>query len=78
MRWEHPSGWYGGPVVEFQSGWPVDFADTLAADHSVLLGARAGYQSAHGFSAFVEGKNLTDKTYAATTGVANPASPAAA
>ena len=78
VRWEHPSGWYGGPVVEFQSGWPVDFADTLAADHSVLLGARAGYQNAHGFSAFVEGKNLTDETYAATTGVANPASPAAA
>ena len=77
MRWEHVSGWYAGPVLEYQSGWPVDYAGTLAADASLLLGARAGYQTTRGFSGFIEGRNLADETYAATTGIANPAAPAA-
>lgn len=77
LRWEHPRGWYGGPVLEYQSGWPVDFAGTLEAEGSLLIGARAGYRSARGFSAFVEGRNLADRTHAATTGIANPAAPAA-
>jgi iron complex outermembrane recepter protein len=75
LRWEQ-DGWYAGPTVEYQSGWPVDFAGTLEADAAVLLGARAGYDAGSGFSAFIEGRNLLDETYAATTGVANPAAPA--
>jgi iron complex outermembrane receptor protein len=47
----------------------VDFAETLFADPYALLGFKVGYRSEHGFSVFVEAKNLTDKKYAATTGV---------
>lgn len=75
LRWEC-AGWYAGPVLDLQSGWPVDFDDTLSADAAFLLGARAGYQTDHGFSAYLEGKNLLDEIYAATTGIANPAAPA--
>jgi iron complex outermembrane receptor protein len=76
LRWEM-DGWYVGPTAEYQSGWPVDFAGTLEADSAFLLGAKAGYDGGHGFSAFVEGRNLLEETYAATTGIANPAAPAA-
>lgn len=74
LRWEQ-DGWYAGPTAEYQAGWPVDFAGTLEADAAFLLGARAGYDADSGFSAFIEGRNLLDETYAATTGVANPAAP---
>ncbi len=69
--------WYGGLGVEWQQGWPVDFAGTLQADDSWLLSAKAGYRGASGFSAFIEGRNLTDQDYIATTSIANPAQPAA-
>jgi iron complex outermembrane recepter protein len=77
LRWQHAVGWYAGPVVEYQSGWPVDYAGTLSAEGAMLVGARAGYQAPQGFSAFIEGKNLLDEQYASTTGIANPATPAA-
>lgn len=51
--------------------------EALTADASLLLGARAGYRAERGFAAFAERRNLTDATYAATTGIANPAAPAA-
>lgn len=69
--------WYMGPTAEYQNGWPVDFAGTLEADPSLLFGARAGYDAGDGLSVFIEGRNLFNKTYAATTSIANPASPAA-
>ncbi|MBN8526046.1 MAG: TonB-dependent receptor [Planctomycetes bacterium] len=73
LRWEL-DGWFAGPTAEYQCGWPVDFANTYEADGALLLGARAGYDAGRGFSCFIEGRNLTDEIYVATTGVANPAS----
>lgn len=73
LRWEL-DGWFAGPTAEYQCGWPVDFANTYGADGAFLVGARAGYDPGRGFSCFVEGRNLADEVYAATTGVANPAS----
>ena len=70
LRWELDA-WYAGPVVEWQDGWPVNVQNTIEADGSFLVGARAGYRGERGFSAFIEGRNLTDETYAATTGVSN-------
>jgi iron complex outermembrane receptor protein len=75
VRWER-KGWYAGPVLEWQSAIPVDFANTTEAEPSFLVGARGGYRSPHGFSAFVEGKNLADRHYIATTTIANPSTAA--
>lgn len=75
LRFEQ-AGWYAAATAEYQAGWPVDFANTFEAESSVLLGARAGFDRGRGFSAFIEGRNLTDEVYAATTGVANPATAA--
>ena len=70
LLWESDRGFYGGPSVEWvPDGYPVDHANTLSADPYTLLGAKVGYRAAGGWAGFVEGKNLTDEVYAATTGV---------
>lgn len=68
--YERTSGFYGGPNVEWvPEKYPVDHANTLFADPYTLLGVKVGYRAKSGWAGFVEGKNLTDETYAATTGV---------
>jgi iron complex outermembrane receptor protein len=47
----------------------VDHANTLSADPYALLGFKFGRRVEQGMSWFVELKNLTDETYAASTGV---------
>lgn len=70
LVFEHPTGWYAGPNVECSlSEYPVDMRNTLYAGRYILVGFKTGYKSRKGFSLFLEGKNLTDETYAATTGV---------
>lgn len=70
LRYEHPSGFYAGPNVEWSATRiPVDLANTLSSDAYALMGFRAGYRTKQGFSAYFEAKNLTDEKYAATTGV---------
>jgi iron complex outermembrane receptor protein len=70
LLFEHRGGWYGGPGVEWvPDRYPVDHANTLFADAYTLLNAKVGYRTAWGWSGFVEARNLTDETYAATTGV---------
>ncbi len=44
-------------------------ANTLFADSYALVGLKAGRNLREGFSWFVEGRNLADRAYAATTGV---------
>ena len=70
LTYEHPSGLYFGPNVEYTPfKAPVDMANTLFSDPYALLGLKAGWRAAKGLNAFVEVRNLTDKRYAATTGV---------
>ncbi len=66
VRYEHSSGLYGGPNVEWSIvRYPVDEANTLFADPYALLGFRAGYRTPRGFQVYFEAKNLLDKRYAA-------------
>lgn len=74
LVYEHPSGIYFGPNLEWSfKKYPVDMNNTLFADRYALLGIKAGYRTQKGISFFVEGRNLTNETYAATTGVINNA-----
>jgi iron complex outermembrane receptor protein len=67
---ELKSGWYVGPTFEWVPVKSyVDHANTLSADPYALLGFKFGRRVDKGLSWFVEAKNLTDETYAATTGV---------
>ncbi len=70
LLYEHPCGFYAGPNVEWvPAKYPVDFAGSLSADPYALLGCKIGYRTEHGFSFFLEARNLTNKRYAATTNV---------
>jgi len=44
-------------------------------DEFVLLGFKVGYRSKQGLSFYVEGRNLSDEIYAATTGVVHSINP---
>jgi iron complex outermembrane receptor protein len=70
LMYEHPCGVYAGPNLEWSmQKYNVDFAETLYADPYALVGFRLGWRNPRGFSVFLEGKNLGDKKYAATTNV---------
>lgn len=73
LMYEHPSGIYFGPNMEFASEYAVDMNNTLFTYPYALLGLKAGYRVTKGFSVFIEAKNLTNETYAATTGIINNA-----
>ena len=76
LVYEHPCGFYAGPNVEWvMKKYNVDSAETLFADPYALVGFKVGYRTERGFSFYVEAKNLTDKKYAATTGVVERAVP---
>lgn len=63
-------GWYAGPTFEWvPTHYNVDQAESLYADGYALWGLKGGYRPGQGLGFFVEGRNLSDKTYAATTGV---------
>lgn len=68
------NGFYVGPTVEWSpQRYNVDFAETLYADSYTLLGAKVGQKVNANWAWFLEGRNLTNKKYAATTGVINRA-----
>ncbi len=70
VLYEHPCGFYAGPNVEWVPiGYNVDSTATVFADPYTLLGFKIGYRPRRGLSVFFEAKNLTNTTYAATTGV---------
>jgi iron complex outermembrane recepter protein len=67
LRYEHPSGIYFGPNVEWNIvKYPVDEANSLFADPYALLGFRAGYKTKKGLQLYFEVKNILNKTYAAS------------
>ncbi|MCC6073626.1 TonB-dependent receptor family protein [Pseudomonas sp. GCM10022188] len=63
-------GWYAGPTFEWvPSHYAVDHAQSLYADGYAIWGLKGGYRPGEGWGFFVEGRNLADRNYVATTGV---------
>ena len=74
LLWETAAGFYAGPTAEWSPDrYPVDLANTLYADDYAIWGFKAGWQPKRGrnagLSLFIEARNLSNTTYAATTGV---------
>jgi iron complex outermembrane receptor protein len=70
VLYQPPGGWYVGPTIEWSpQATPVDMANTLSAPGYTIWGLKGGRQVAKGLSFFVEGRNLGNKKYIATTGV---------
>jgi iron complex outermembrane receptor protein len=63
-------GWFMGVHTEWQPGdYAVDMAHTFSAPAYVIWGVKLGQQVNRQWSWFVEGRNLSDRRYVATTGV---------
>jgi iron complex outermembrane receptor protein len=74
LTYSAPCGFYAGPNIEcVPRGYRVDAAGTLFTDAYFLLGAKAGFRRSNGISFYLEGRNLANKRYAATTGVVSDA-----
>ena len=64
------NGFYIGPTYEIsQQRYAVDFAETLYADSYAIFGLKVGQKVNEHWSWFLEGRNLADRRYAATTDV---------
>ena len=69
------NNFYFGPTFEVSSQrYAVDFAETLYADSYTLFGLKAGQKVNDHWSWFVEGRNLTNKRYAAANNIVQNAS----
>lgn len=69
LAWRFPGGIWAGPTLRAASRSWIDHANTAAAPGYAVYGVKVNQTLASGLSWFVEGRNLTDKTYAATHGV---------
>jgi iron complex outermembrane receptor protein len=69
LAYEHESGLKLAATVEWvPSDYYIDHANTFRADAYAVWGARVSWKNGS-ITAFVEGRNLSDRVYAATTGV---------
>jgi iron complex outermembrane receptor protein len=68
------NGLYFGPTFEWSpERYNVDFAENLYADNYFTWGLKAGQKVNDHWSWFLEGRNLANQKYAATTGVISDA-----
>lgn len=70
LDYSNTVGWTLSPNIEYvPQGYFVDLTNTLSTDPYLLLGLNASYKFSDTLRVFVDARNLTDKVYAATTGV---------
>jgi iron complex outermembrane receptor protein len=70
LDYAHPTGWTVSPNLEYvPQGYFVDLRNTFGSDPYTLLGLNVSYKASNTLRFFVDARNLTNKTYAATTGV---------
>jgi iron complex outermembrane receptor protein len=71
--YKHPSGFYAGPNLEWSpKSYFADSANSLTVDRYALLNLKAGFELGK-WSAYVEGRNLTNKHYISTVAIAGTA-----
>ena len=64
------NNYYFGPTIEFSpQRYAVDFAETVYAEGYTIFGLKMGQQLSRQLSWFLEGRNLADRKYVATTSV---------
>ena len=74
LLYRHPSGLYAGPGVEWSpDDYCADNANSLTIDSYALLNFRVGFDTTQGWSAYLEGRNLTDERYISSVAIAGVA-----
>jgi len=70
LTYRSPANWSIGPSVEWSPrDYYIDHRNSFEANNYAIWGVKIGQQRDSGCSWFVEGRNLGDRKYAATTGV---------
>jgi iron complex outermembrane recepter protein len=69
-------GWSAGCDAAWQAGWPMAADGSVAADDAWVWSVRSGW-TGDGTRFFAEVFNVFDQPWTATSGIANPAQPAA-
>jgi iron complex outermembrane receptor protein len=64
LRYEHPTGWFVAPSVEWSASdvW-VDFSNTTRAPSYAVWNLNAGWKLSDQLTVFVDARNLADKAY---------------
>lgn len=79
LLYKHPSGFSFGPNIEWvPEGYYVDNRNSLTTEPYTLWGLRAAYDDGKNFSAYVEGRNLSDHKYISSVTVAEIANASSA
>ena len=74
MLFQHRSGFYAGPNVEWApTRYFADNANSLTVDAYALLNFKAGFDAGGNWSAYIEGRNLTNEAYISTVAIAGVA-----
>ncbi|RZJ02618.1 MAG: TonB-dependent receptor [Brevundimonas sp.] len=74
LRYDHPSGWFVAPSVEWSiaDAW-VDYANTAKAPAYAVANLNLGWNIRRGVSVFADIRNLTDETYVSNFGAVTDA-----
>ncbi len=76
LLYRHPGGFYAGPSVEWSpDDYFADNANSLTIDSYALLNLKVGFDTQQGWSAYLEGRNLTDERYISSVAIAGVAAP---
>ena len=74
LLYKNPTGFYFGPNVEWvPQAYFVDNANTTKTEAYALLGLKAGFDNGGPVSAYIEGRNLTNKAYISSASIINQA-----
>ena len=74
LRYEHPSGWFVAPAVEWSPRDTfVDYKNTLKSPSYAVANLGAGWTLASGLSLFLDARNLFDTRYVSNFGAVTDA-----
>ena len=70
LLYKHPSGIFFGPNVEWvPQAYFVDSENTIKTAAYAIWGLKLGYDNGGPFSAYIEGRNLSDEAYIASASI---------
>lgn len=71
LLYKHPSGVYFGPNVEWvPEAYYADSANTVETEAYAIWGAKIGFDNGGPITAYLEGRNLSDEAYIASSSIA--------
>jgi iron complex outermembrane receptor protein len=77
LLYKHPSGIFFGPNVEWvPQAYFVDSENTTKTAAYAIWGLKLGFDNGGAFSAYIEGRNLSDEAYIASASIIDKAGPA--